>query len=97
AQPPATRRLVLRAMAQSRVTKIPDSWLAAVTSILAGNDCEQIADTVSAIRALVNPKEPVKSLAEPLRKVGNNDQAPAPARLTALAAMPGGLPNVEPS
>jgi putative membrane-bound dehydrogenase-like protein len=96
AQPQATRRLVLKAMAESHVKKIPDSWLAAWTSILAGNDWEQIDDTVAAIRALVSPKEPVKSLAEPLRKVGNNHKAPAQVRLAALAAAPGGLPDVGP-
>jgi len=97
AQPPATRQLVLRSMAQSRVKKVPDTWLAAWTSILAGNDWEQIADTVGAIRALANPKEPAKSLTEPLRKVGNNDKAPAAVRLSALAAAPGGLSDIDPS
>jgi putative membrane-bound dehydrogenase-like protein len=96
AQPQSTRRLVLKAMAESHVKKIPDSWLAAWTSILAGNDWEQIDDTVAAIRALSNPKEPVKSLSEPLRKVGSNDKAPTQVRLAALAAAPGGLPDVGP-
>jgi putative membrane-bound dehydrogenase-like protein len=91
AETQAMRRLVLRAMAESKLKKVPDSWIAAWTSILAGTDRELIAEVVQTIRVLSNPKEPNKSLIEPLLKVGKNEKAPAQVRLTALAAVPGGL------
>jgi len=93
---PATRRLVLRAMAESKAKKIPDSWLAAWSPILAGEDQDLIAEAVQSIRALTNPKEPVKALIEPLLKVGKNEKLKAPVRLSALAAVPGGLTEIEP-
>jgi putative membrane-bound dehydrogenase-like protein len=96
AEPPATRRLALRAMAESGLKKIPDSWVAALTAILSGNDQEQIAEAVTAVRALANPKEPAKALAEPLLKVAKNEKTPVNVRLTALAAMSGGLPEADP-
>jgi putative membrane-bound dehydrogenase-like protein len=96
AETPATRRLALRAMAESGLKKIPDSWVAALTSILSDNDQEQIAEAVTAIRALANPKEPAKVLAEPLLKIAKNEKSPVNVRLTALAAMPGGLTEADP-
>jgi putative membrane-bound dehydrogenase-like protein len=92
----STRRLVLRAMAESGLKKIPDSWLATLTSVLAGDDQELIAQAVATARALANPKEPAKSLAEPLLKVAKNEKSPINVRLTSLAAMPGGLTQVDP-
>ncbi len=96
AEAPATRWLVLRAMAESGLKKIPDSWLAALTSILAGDDQEQITEAVAAARALAGSKEPSKALAEPLLRVAKNEKLPVNVRLTALAAVPGGLTQVDP-
>jgi len=95
AETPATRRLVLRAMAEAKAKKIPDSWLAAWSSILASEDQDLIAEAVQTIRALANPKEPAKTLVEPLLKVGKNEKLKPPVRLAALAAVPGGLPEIE--
>jgi hypothetical protein len=83
-------------MAESGLKKIPDSWVAALTSILSGNDQEPIAEAVTAVRALANPKEPAKVLAEPLLKVAKNEKTSVNVRLTALAAMPGGLTEADP-
>src|SRR5260370_29568620 len=93
---PVTRTLVLRAMADSKLKKTPDSWLKAWTSILESDNQDQIGEAVKTIRALANPKEPAKTLIKPLLKVGENEKSPAPVRLTALSALPGGLPEVDP-
>jgi len=94
---PATRPLVLRAMADSKLKKVPESWLKAWTSILESDDQDQIAEAVQTIRVLANPKEPAKALVEPLLKVGKNEKLKAPVRLSALAAVPGGLPEIDAS
>jgi putative membrane-bound dehydrogenase-like protein len=92
---PSMRQLVLHAMAESKLKKAPDSWVKAWTSILEGGDQDQIGETVKTIRALANPKEPAKRLIKPLLKVGENEKLPAQVRLTALTAVPGGLPEAD--
>jgi putative membrane-bound dehydrogenase-like protein len=91
----ATKQLVLHAMAESKLKKVPESWMKAWTSILEGDDQDQIGETVKTIRALTNPKEPAKALIKPLLKVGENEKLPAHVRLTALTGVPGGLPEVD--
>lgn len=93
------RRLVLRAMAQSSLKVAPESWLAGLTTILAGNDEEIIRDAVPAVRALrLDPKDAkrVNGIAGELLKIGNNDKLSAATRLSALAAIPGGPAEINP-
>lgn len=93
---PATRQLVLQAMAQSKLKKVPDAWVNAWSAILAWDNSDQIDEVLKTIRALANPKEPAKALVHPLLKVGKNEKIHYQIRLSALAALPGGLPEVEP-
>jgi putative heme-binding domain-containing protein len=94
---PATRQLVLQAMAQSRLKKVPDTWVNAWSAILAWDSQDQIDEAIKTIRALANPKEPAKALVHPLIKVGKNERIQYQIRLAALAAVPGGLPEVDPT
>ncbi len=91
------RRLVLRAMAQSSIKDVPELWIAGLTRVLAGSDEEAVREAVLAARTLRLAPKQAKGLSEELIKIGGNSKLPAQVRLTALAAVPGGLAQVSPS
>jgi putative membrane-bound dehydrogenase-like protein len=94
--PVETRRVVLRAMAQSGYKEAPEAWVAGLIQILAGKDVELIGEAVSSARALIVPIQRSEKLVKALLKVANDDNAAVGVRLTALAAVPGGLTEVKP-
>jgi putative membrane-bound dehydrogenase-like protein len=94
--PREVRRLVLRAMAQSGLKEAPHTWITGLTQVLAGDDGELVREAVATARAARIPRERSEQLAAVLLKIGANSKAPASLRVSALAAVPGGLSKVEP-
>jgi putative heme-binding domain-containing protein len=91
------RRLVARAMARAGLKETPAIWLAALTQALAEKDAELLGEAVATARTLRLPKQIPVSLVSALLNVGNDTQNPIALRVSALAAVPGGLTKVEPS
>src|SRR5207249_99590 len=92
--PEEGRKLALRAIAQAGLKETPAAWLTALTRVLTAGDIELKCEAVATARALRWPKQRPKDLVSALAKVGDDEQAPAVVRLTALAALPDGLPKV---
>ncbi len=90
------QRTVLRTMAKASLKEAPDSWVSAVTPLLSGADVELTRDAVATARALrINPKK-AENVTAALLQLGSNPALPANLRLGALAAVPTGLPKVDP-
>jgi hypothetical protein len=90
------KRLVLRAMAAAGLRPVPEKWISALNLVLASTDEVLLRESVTAARALpLDPKRSVK-LVEKLLAVGSNPRFSAEVRLSALAAVPGGLMEVKP-
>src|SRR5262249_14918498 len=94
--PAPARRAVLRAMARSGLKEAPADWLAALAAVLGGDHPEVVGEAGTAAGSLRLPKQRPEGLAKALLGVGHNVKAPAPVRLGALSAVPGGLARVEP-
>jgi putative membrane-bound dehydrogenase-like protein len=91
------RRTVLKAMVLSGVKQLPDVWGAGLTNALSSDDVEVVKDAIDAARMWRDPKQKGQRLAVPLSAVSNNPKTPVALRLSALAAMPGGLSKIEPA
>jgi putative heme-binding domain-containing protein len=91
-----SRRVALQAMSQSGLKETPSAWIAGLCLVLASNNSELLGDAVATARALPAPREPSAELVGDLLKVGNDAKSTANVRLTALAAVPGGLGQVPP-
>jgi putative membrane-bound dehydrogenase-like protein len=92
-----SRRIVLGAMAQSGLKEAPEAWLAGLIRILAGDDSDLIPEAVATARALRVSKQSSDPLTTALIQIGRNDRMPLTLRMSALAAVPGGLAQAEPS
>jgi len=90
----ASRRIALRAMAQSGLKQVPDAWTAALALAVAGKEKELVREAVAAARALPWGKQRPEKLIGELLRVGGDADAPPEVRLTALASVPGGLADV---
>jgi putative membrane-bound dehydrogenase-like protein len=97
AAPAEARRTVLRAMAQAGLKEAPEPWVAGLTHLLAGDDVELVREAAVTARSLRIPPQRSQKLSAALLQVGEGGKAPAAVRLSALAAVPGGLAKVEPS
>jgi putative membrane-bound dehydrogenase-like protein len=94
--PVATRQLLLEAIAASGLKEPPSSWAGAVTWCLAQTDENLLRSAVAAARAVSHAKGRTAKLSEALLQIAGDETHPAELRLDALAAMPNGLPSVEP-
>ncbi|HZT78786.1 MAG TPA: HEAT repeat domain-containing protein, partial [Gemmataceae bacterium] len=92
--PREVRRVVLRAMARAALKETPTAWLDGMTKVLAGGDVELVREAVATARAFRAPKGQTESLIAGLYSVARDDKAPVEVRLGALAAMPGGPPQL---
>ncbi len=90
-------QVALRAMAQSGLKEMPDIWIGALVDVLRSRDSAMIRDAIAVIRSIPSPKGQVERIAEALGKIGENEALDAGLRLTALAAIPGGLASLSPS
>ena len=87
----------LKAMAQSGLKDVPSSWIEGLANVLAGGDSELTTQAVATARALPLTREKAGALTPRLLAIAGRAQAPASFRLAALAAVPGGLGQVEPA
>ncbi len=91
---PDGRLVALRAMSQSGLKTTPPTWLSAIASLLKEPGANT-AEAITTLRALPPVKNPPKDLTEALLKLGDDAKQPEALRLSALAALPGGLPKVD--
>ncbi|HLJ12009.1 MAG TPA: PVC-type heme-binding CxxCH protein [Planctomycetaceae bacterium] len=94
---PEIRLCALRAMARAALKEPPASWVAALSGILADNQADIVEQAVLAARALPAAKIPDIGLVQALLAVADRTDAPDSIRVTALAAVPGGLADVAPA
>jgi putative membrane-bound dehydrogenase-like protein len=92
-----SRQIALRAMAQAGLKETPEAWFGSLTRALNGGDADVVREAVLTARALPAPKKPSGGFIEALAKIGGDGGVPVNVRLTALAAVPGGLAEVSPS
>jgi putative membrane-bound dehydrogenase-like protein len=93
-----TRRMGLRAMAESRLKRAPDRWIPALTGVLFDNiNADLTGEVIVTLRTLPLPKEPPPGLKAALLETARNVRLPEQIRLDALAAVPGGLKELEPT
>jgi putative membrane-bound dehydrogenase-like protein len=90
-----TRRIVLRAMAQANLKDVPEKWITGLTRILSGQDAELTSEAIATIRALRFSKPQPAELTAALLQIGRHAATPMKVRLSALAAVPGGLTEVD--
>jgi putative membrane-bound dehydrogenase-like protein len=91
----SVRHSGLQAMAWSGLKEkdVPRAWLDALANFLGSEqtDTALLAQAVATLRALPVPKEQGGVLAARLRRIGADTKNPDELRLSALAALPGGL------
>jgi putative membrane-bound dehydrogenase-like protein len=91
------REVALRAMAQANLKETPSAWCTGLIQVLGKEDDKLVAAAVTTVRAFHVPKAQTASVAAALIKIGRNTGMPLAVRLSALAAVPGGLAPVEPA
>jgi hypothetical protein len=91
---PATRRMMLRAIRASGV-KAPELWRAPLALSLTGDDAELVHEAVRTIRAFPADKETAAAFKSGLLAVAQNSKSSAELRLDALAAIAGGLDEID--
>ena len=90
------RQLVLRSIAQASLKQVPGVWTNALKQALGDADEAILQDAIGAVRALPVAKTNATDFSEQLLVVARDATRPANLRLDALAALPSGLPLVEP-
>ena len=97
--PSAARRSSLQAMAWSNLKAgaVPREWVDAVASVLEGDPAtpELVTPAVATLRALPLTREKAGDLPARLLRIAAADKNAAELRIAALAAMPGGLVNLD--
>ncbi len=93
----AVRQSSLQAMSQSglRQNQVPAAWIAALANLLNGDqsNADLVPLAVATIRALPVTRAAAGELPARLLEIAENDKNSAELRLSALAAVPGGLTN----
>jgi putative membrane-bound dehydrogenase-like protein len=87
---PAARLVVVRAMALTRVERLPDLWIAPVAECAGDPDPAIARAAVDVLRARAAQQEPSARLREALLQLARTAAAPPDLRLDALAAAGGG-------
>ena len=91
-----SRRAAAMAMAQSGLKEPPALWLDALAGGAASQPDALAVDVVAAVRKVTTAKTKHKRLAGELEKLAADAARPIELRLLALAAIPGGLAEVDP-
>jgi putative membrane-bound dehydrogenase-like protein len=92
ARQPQSARLALAAMAASGLKELPEAWAIVLKELLTKNS-PQIAEVLTAIRAIPPAKTQAESFSAALLHVGDTAQSPE-TRLTALSLVPGGAKQI---
>ncbi|MBO0698099.1 MAG: HEAT repeat domain-containing protein [Zavarzinella sp.] len=87
------RRTIFRAMARSGYKELPELWATALTNVVRHSTGDVLADALATLRAVPVPKNKAAELTTALAAVSVSG-APAEVRLTAMAAVPGGMPSL---
>ena len=93
------RLTALRAMStvvRTRVKVLPAGWVAPLVRVLESDADDVAAQALSVVRAVPPAKNATAALSEALLRVSRSSGRPLEIRLSALDAVPGGLPRVEP-
>ena len=90
------RQSVLRAMAASGLKEPPSEWISGLADQLAKGDDALSTQAIAAVRALPIAKEKAEELPAALIKIASDANYSVETRAAALAAVPGGLPEVSP-
>ncbi|MEX2027379.1 MAG: hypothetical protein WEH44_08760, partial [Pirellulaceae bacterium] len=96
--PTASRRACAAAMAAAGLKDpLPAPWLDALAAAAVAQPAALSADAVAAVRQLLNAKTRHAGLSAELEKLARDSARPIELRLSALAAIPGGLAAVDES
>ena len=93
----ASRRAAASAMAQAALKEPPAGWLDALASAVSAQPDPLAADVVAAVRKLANAKTKHENLTVNLRALAADAARTVELRLSAVAAIPGGLASVDES
>jgi putative membrane-bound dehydrogenase-like protein len=96
-QPRAARLAVLNAMRAARLKQLPSAWVDALLPLLKRNDFFLAGVVVSIFRGTPPAKDRSAATGQALFDLANLPNVPSDIRLDALAAVPGGLPQVDTS
>jgi putative membrane-bound dehydrogenase-like protein len=94
--PVAERKLAMNAMAEAGAHDLPASWMASLTGALEDTNPEVASSAASTLRKLALRKEAAPQVTPQLLKLAERTDLSAPARLEALAAIPGGVTTLNP-
>ncbi|HXY36805.1 MAG TPA: PVC-type heme-binding CxxCH protein [Planctomycetaceae bacterium] len=92
---PSAQRLVLDAMRSSGLKQLPDNWIDVLLPLLKGADFSLIDKVVAVFRAIPGGKERSTQVERAMIDLATLPNCPSSIRLEALAAVPGGLPQVD--
>jgi putative membrane-bound dehydrogenase-like protein len=92
---PETRHICLRAMAQAGLKEAPPAWTDTLVQMLSTADGDLLSEVVTTARAVRVAKAHAEKFGAALLRRGDDPKVPAPVRLNALAAVPGGLTRVD--
>ncbi len=91
------RQIVLRAMARSGVKTVPTGWLDPLARLIQSDDPALYGEAVATARFLPLPKVDADAVVAALLDRARDAETTASVRLAALAAVPGGLSEVDPA
>src|SRR5262249_49441431 len=87
----------LRVMARTNLKMTPDSWVAKLGEALANSNAEIKSEAIAAVRQVRLTPQQSAPLAAALRKIGSDSKGATMMRVSALAAVPGGVGQIDPS
>ncbi|HEV3298260.1 MAG TPA: PVC-type heme-binding CxxCH protein [Planctomycetaceae bacterium] len=93
---PLSQRLALNAMRAAGLKQLPPAWIDALLPLLKRRDFSLAAAVVDVLRALPAGKDRATQVGQTLIDLASTPNLPSDIRLEALAAVPGGLPQVDP-
>jgi putative membrane-bound dehydrogenase-like protein len=91
----AARRIVLRVMAQANLKQSPQSWIDALIASLNTHNSDLQKESIAAVRSLRQTPKSAARIGEALLQIGGDSNASDSLRVAALAAVPGGLANLD--
>jgi putative membrane-bound dehydrogenase-like protein len=94
---PESRRLALHAMARADLREAPWLWIDALLHAINCKDADLQSDVLATLRSLRVSKDKVGRLINPLLAFARDANKPPSIRVAALAAIPEGLPRIEPA
>jgi len=91
------QRIRLRVMARANLKETPPEWITRLVDVLNGDNADLQNQAIAAVRHLRIPPKLSAPLTASLLKIGSNPKALPQLRVSALAAVPGGLTKIDPA